>query len=541
MIRLSRLLTLQVVVFGIIALLGLAVFVMAITDTGPFGPTGAGSNATPSPTASVDPTPTPTPEPTAEPTAEPTPAPTPTSTPAPSDDQTGGKPLGTESTGCLDGLPFMPDHNPAAQPGDYTVPCDGMYRAINYWNPKVPEYNRGAGHTNALLVCFDQQVVLHNGGGSQYQWTHYGTALGNYQKSVNPTFNPMVKLSDLVAQNLATVTVKGGGQSVCDNPNSGSGSSGSSNNPPSGDNGAPPPQVGCTTTNKQTTPDELVAVGSFKPLNILHRIDAFGYSGWSLSEFYTLVADKSEQGAHRVPTIGYVGQPRETLDGLVGIWFGAGSFWDYGDNNATCNKDYALSWAKYYAVSGAIQPGRLDNGNSGVVVDMQSCKLYNHRPDLGWNHGNIQALLSDHLANMATFPCMSLTDSADGSTYEVTPGAQDLRGSDQTLPTGPNAGQQCGMVDSVNTGGLLPRWTIRTTADQVAVVNYWNNMANPNPYYKFLLKPGSSITLVGGGDATFFPATCEKSDVVQNGLHALDKSKGQKLVSVGDIPSRYKK
>lgn len=546
----------------IVAMLAIAFIVTAIMNHP--STTGAGNiMPSPTPTATVTPSatptasPSPTATPTPAPTSTPTPAPTatPTATPSasqpPADDQTGGKPLGTESQGCVDGLPVTPDHTPS---GEWTIPCDGMYRAINYWNKGLPKYDRGQGQSNALLICYDQHVVLHgNPGGSQYQWTHWGTALGNFQRSVNPQSNPEVKLSDLVAQGLATVTVNGGGVSVCDGgtpANAGSstppaGNNGGTSNPPTGNN-PPAMQDGCTTTNKQGTFSEFYGLGKngYTPINEVQRIEVAGFSGWSEMDYYTLARDNSANGAHRVPTINYVFPPREAMGGLVPIWFGNGSAWNYGTDNAQCNKDYALSWAKYYASQGAIEPGRLDNGNSGVVVDMQSCMLYNTRSDLGWNRTNIQQLLDAHRASMTTTPCTTLVDSQGSTvTYDLTPQAHDNRDTASNLPSGPdNNGAQCGQTRSDGFDGNSRKiWTITTSSNEVAVVNYWNNLKNPNPFYKFLLEPGSKIKLVGGGDVTFFPASCANSDVVQNGLHKLNKAKGQKLVDVRDIPSKYKR
>jgi hypothetical protein len=454
---------------------------------------------------------------------------------APSTTASDGAVLGIESPGCTNKVRWQestqigntPDMDPVTGQTN-TVPCDSMYRVINYW--QVQSTDPAVAGDHKLLIPANTKVTLMGGGGSMWTFVYSGEALGNFQQ--NP--NKEITLDQLVALGLATVS----GESST--PSTGNTDNGTSN-PPTGFN-PPAPQDGCTTTNKQTTPDELVAVGSHEPLNILHRIDSFGYSGWSLTEFYTLVKDKSEYGAHRVPTIGYVGQPREALNGLVGIWFGEGSAWDYGDNGAQCNKDYALEWATFYAVSGAIEPGRLDNGNSGIVVDMESCKLYNNRPDLGWNHDNIQALLNDHLANMVTFPCQSLTDASDGSTYQVSPGARDLRGNDSALPSGPSGDGSCAQSRaSENFGSNFQgrkTWHITTSGNEVAVVNFWSNWTDPNyPFVKFKLAPNSDVQLKGGGDVTFFPADCQ--DQVTQAMKQL--AGNQKVIDFSDLPSRYKK
>ena len=464
---------------------------------------------------------------TAAPTASPTATPTATATAAPSATPSHDATLGIESPGCIDTVRWQeqtqvgttPDMDPV-KGQDQTVPCDTMYRVMNYW--QVQSTDSALQGDFKLQIGKDQHVVLKGGGGSMWPFIYSGQALGEFQKNRMKE----ITLEQLVSLGLATVT--GGSKSPTSSPGTGSSSS---NNPPA-------PQDGCTTTNKQSTPDELVAVGTFTPLPILHRIDAFGYSGWSLSEFYTLVADKTALGSHRVPTIGYVGQPREDLKGLVGIWFGEGSFWDYGDN-AQCNKDYAFKWATFYALSGAIEPGRLENGNSGIVVTMDDCKLYNNRPDLGWNHSNIQALLNDHLAAMATFPCSSLKDASDGFTYTVTPGAHDLRSSDSNFPAGTTT-EQCGETrvsdnhPSVLNGSV---WRITTSSNEVAVVNFWSNWTNPNyPFVKFILAPNSDVRLKGGGDATFFPANCQ--DAINQAMKNL--ASNQRVIDFAAIPASYK-
>jgi hypothetical protein len=475
----------------------------------------------------------PTASPTASLDAQQSQSATPASTAAPSD----GATLGVESPGCTNKVRWQespqvgntPDMDPVA--GQTTVvPCDTMYRIINYW--QVQSSDPAVAGEHKLLIPAFTKVTLLGGGGAMWPFVYSGEALGNYQQ--NP--NKEITLDQLVALGLATVD----GESSTP-PSTGNTDNGTS--VPPTDTNPPAPQDGCTTTNKQTTPDELVAAGSHEPLNILHRIDSFGYSGWSLTEFYTLIPDKSELGAHRVPTIGYVGQPREALNGLVGLWFGEGSAWDYGDNGAQCNKDYALKWATFYAVSGAIEPGRLDNGNSGIVVDMESCKLYNNRPDLGWNHDNIQDLLNDHLAIMVTFPCQSLTDSSDGSTYQVSPGARDLRGNDSALPSGPSGDNgSCGQTRaSENFGSDFQGrkvWHITTSANEVAVVNFWSNWTDPNyPFVKFKLTPNSDVKLKGGGDVTFFPADCQ--DQVTEAMKNL--AGNQKVIDFSDLPSKLKK
>lgn len=487
-------------------------------------------------TGSTQPIATMAPEsPTASPDSQQSQSATPASTAAPSANTSDGATLGIESPGCTNKARWQEstqvgntsDMDPVA--GQTTeVPCDSMYRVMNYWQEQSTDPSVAGEHK--LQIPVNTHVTLLGGGGSMWTFVYSGEAKGNFQQ--NP--NKEITLDQLVALGLATVNGK---SSTPPSTGSNNGST-----PPSTGANPPAPQDGCTTTNKQTTPDELVAVGSHEPLNILHRIDSFGYSGWSLTEFYTLVPDKSELGAHRVPTIGYVGQPREALNGLVGIWFGQGSAWDYGDNEAQCNKDYALQWATFYAVSGAIEPGRLDNGNSGVVVDMESCKLYNNRPDLGWNHENIQALLNDHLANMVTFPCQSLTDASDGSTYTVSPGARDLRGNDSALPSGPSGDGSCGQTRaSENFGSNFQGrsvWHITTSENGVAVVNFWSNWTNPNyPFVKFKLAPNSDVKLKGGGDVTYFPADCQ--DQVAEAMKNL--AGNQKVIDFSDLPSKYRR
>lgn len=507
---------------GLVALIALA-FVATTVFAG-INASGNGSVVQPTASATVNPN---------DDTQSPSPMASPSATAVPSDEA----PTGVESPGCTNKVRWQespqvgntPDMDPVAGQ-TITVACDTMHRIVNYW--QVQSSDPAVAGEHKLFIPANTIVTLLGGGGSMWPFVYEGEAIGNFQQ--NP--NKEIKLDQLVALGLATVTGGSSTPSPSANP---------STPPTNGDVAPPASQEGCTTTNKQTTPDELVAVGSHEPLNILHRIDSFGYSGWSLTEFYTLIPDKSEYGAHRVPTIGYVGQPREDLDGLVGLWFGQGSAWDYGDNEAQCNKEYALQWATFYAVSGAIEPGRLDNGNSGVVVTMDDCRLYNNRPDLGWNHDNIQALLNDHLANMVTFPCINgLTDNSDGSTYEVTPGARDLRGSDENLPSGPNAGStgQCGQTrEAENFGSNFQDrkvWHITTSDNEVAVVNFWSNWTDPNyPFVKFQLGPNSDVKLKGGGDATFFPADCQ--DAATTAMENL--AGNQKVIDFSDLPSKYKK
>lgn len=514
----KRTLNWPVVAIVLIIVIALTVLVVAIINSEAASSKGPGASATLAPAATIAPMSTPSP----------------TASPAPSAAPSSDTPTGIESPGCVNKARYQEQTQvgPTADMDPVNgqtnvVPCDTMYRVINYWQSQSSDPAVAGDHK--LLIPVNTHVTLLGGGGSMWPYIYSGEALGNLQG--NP--NKEVTLDQLVKLGLATVT---GGSST---PPANTGTTGGNSNPPAGDVNPPASQDGCTTTNKQTTPDELVMAGSFEPINTLHRIDSFGYSGWSLSEFYTLAKDNSPLGAHRVPTIGYVGQPRASLNGLVGIWFGFGSFWDYG-NNATCNKDYALQWAKYYAVSGAIQPGRLDNGNSGIVVTMDDCNLYNNRPDLGWNHGNIQSLLNDQLAAMATFPCTSLTDASDGSTYQVTPGAHDLRSSDSALPSGPDTGQ-CGQTRASDNHPSVfngPVWHITTSANEVAVVNFWSNWTDPNyPFVKFKLAPNSDVKLKGGGDVTFLPANCQ--DQVTESMKNL--AGNQKVIDFSDLPSKYKK
>lgn len=203
-----------------------------------------------------------------------------------------------------------------------------------------------------------------------------------------------------------------------------------------------------------------------------------------------------------VNTISYVVGPMEPI-----IWWGFGSRWE-----GQCGPDDFdyLADAAGYARGSDWQPGRLNNGHSGLVVDTRTCVLY----DTVWNslredeQGSrldfIQDLLETHRASQETIPCDFLT-SRDVNAYSV-PGAGPVDFVDRNTTSEDGSSQVNPGLDSTSQGGQLgcPKADVKKdpgtiTVHGPAIAQPWWNNGEPSfgqEQVRVLIRSGQSVKIL---------------------------------------------
>lgn len=176
--------------------------------------------------------------------------------------------------------------------------------------------------------------------------------------------------------------------------------------------------------------------------------------------------------------------------GVAAKWYGYGQMWQ-GNKHECANFDYVKDAVEYAKGNASGQPGRLQQGHSGIVIDLRGGNFKIIEKPKGWTEDQIDALIALHKAAM-------------------NPANPPSGGSAQGTGTCTNKeGTRADHKPAKDTA-----WDV-TPTDSFRVVNVWSNQRDPNlGDYKLLLKPGESASLMGGGGAVWsFPATC--GDVAQ--------------------------
>lgn len=231
-----------------------------------------------------------------------------------------------------------------------------------------------------------------------------------------------------------------------------------------------------------------------------------------------------------VPAVSYLVPPLPR-GGVAAKWKGFGQMWQ--GNPRECAKWPWVKDATDYATGSAIQPGRMQNGHSGLVMDLMGAKPQIVANAVCMTKAQVTDLLQIHAAGMSNpfdvaavvatmkepcTPLVAVTGSAPaGSTCTTKEGTR----SDHSPVKG-------------------EAWNVGPT-DTYRVANVWSNHSNPNTgEYKILLKPGESASLIsGGGSVWSYPANC--GDVAQaayasNPKSAITLAAYQAYVDNGTMP-----
>lgn len=209
-----------------------------------------------------------------------------------------------------------------------------------------------------------------------------------------------------------------------------------------------------------------------------------------------------------VPAVSYIVPPSEP-----GIWFGFGSIWEW-----QCTGFDFVADATRYA------QGRMNNGHSGLVVDLRS-----GTPQLVANvakltEQQIRSLMALHNAGQQSSPVMLASFS--GSTSVQTPTqaptqaqpatSQYQAPAPQAQPAAPaQAAQPAPSCDGVRGPDFVPvpgiEWNPEPT-DSFRVVSFWSNWPGMDQSErKFLLFPGEVSKFQGGGSFWYWPSNCQKA------------------------------
>jgi len=122
-----------------------------------------------------------------------------------------------------------------------------------------------------------------------------------------------------------------------------------------------------------------------------------------------------------VRTISYVVAPQEP-----DLWWGSGQMWTGDCPNGTFSDEFDyIADAAGYAHGSDWQPGRLNNGHSGIVMDTSTCSIYDTLWDTFTTEATqtarvtyVNGLLAKHRAGQDPAPCASMSaDSIQG--YDV--------------------------------------------------------------------------------------------------------------------------
>ena len=215
-----------------------------------------------------------------------------------------------------------------------------------------------------------------------------------------------------------------------------------------------------------------------------------------------------------VQSISYI-VPVLPRGGVAAKWYGYGQMWQ--GNGSECSSFDYVKDAVYYARGNASgQPGRLQQGHSGIVIDLRGGFKIVEKP-AGWSEDQINALIALHKA------AMNFTNPPTGGTVQATGTCSDKDGTRTDRAPVPNAAWEVGPTDSYR------------------VVNLWSNQKNPNlGDHKLMLKPGESASLTGAGGAEWsWPKDCV--DVAQKAYDAntnppISLAQYQAYVSSGTMP-----
>lgn len=182
-----------------------------------------------------------------------------------------------------------------------------------------------------------------------------------------------------------------------------------------------------------------------------------------------------------VKAVSYIVGPQKPY-----IWSGFGSIWEW--NGQECaSYDYVADATQY-------AKGRLNNGHSGLVIDLRSAT-----PRLVANVANLS---QEQIENLLARHRQSQSNSVNAP-----------QGSGQTAP----APQQ-----GTGGGGTSCQQGVREDHPPVVnqtwsppgdfrVVNFWTNMpGKPQAERKLLLRPGENPALLGGGSSFSWPSQCER-------------------------------
>ncbi len=245
--------------------------------------------------------------------------------------------------------------------------------------------------------------------------------------------------------------------------------------PKTGDKGQPPAPSAVCRLDKVGTFAEVSSAGP-------QRIE-IGGGGTQHVDFYP------DRG---VPSVSYIVGP-----GKVMVAHGFGSIWE--GNLPDCAQFKWVDDATDYARGNATgQPGRLQQGHSGIVIDMRSNPPEIVANALGLNTAQIAGVLAKHVKGM------ELTDSQKQMLMTIRMAAG---------VTTPAAGSNTATCSEGTRADHKPAkdsaWDV-TPTDSYRVVNLWSNQRDPNlGDHKLILKPGDSASLMGGGGAAWsFPASC---------------------------------
>lgn len=221
-------------------------------------------------------------------------------------------------------------------------------------------------------------------------------------------------------------------------------------------------------------------------------------------------------GEDRVPTISYIVPPLQR-GGVAMKWFGYGQMWQSPGGPECANFDFVKDAIEYATGNSTGQPGRIQQGHSGLVIDLRGGTPRLVANVNNWSEAQIRDLLDKDNAAQGTSPVkLSSFQVAGGGSTQVNPSTQG-----QPSVQAPASGNcTIGQTEKHNpTKDQV--WRPGSSSD-VRVVNIWSNATDPNwddhgQPFKWLLLPGQNPgVLGGGGDVTSWPAGCE--DAARKGM-----------------------
>ncbi len=192
-----------------------------------------------------------------------------------------------------------------------------------------------------------------------------------------------------------------------------------------------------------------------------------------------------------VQSISYIVPPLPR-GGVAAKWYGYGQMWQ-GNKQECANFDFVKDAVDYARGNATGQPGRLQQGHSGIVIDLRGGDFKIVEKPAGWSDDQINALIALHKAamNPANPPGAGSVQAPSGKCEAVR-----VMQDETKRPNGANS--------IVKLGG----------DGHAYVFELWNPEVQGGKEMKVLIPAGESRTFTGfGGAAWQYPTTCTAQQV----------------------------